>query len=252
MNSHDRRAGHSTREMADKRYKARVKFILPMVGVVLVILVFLLVFLFYSRALGIGGLGFVLLFVIVVVLRGIMHYTDVREESMIKEEKRAARGAKAEEKIGEILDALGDDYLVAHDVVSPYGNIDHVVMSKYGGIFLIETKAHGGNVTAVNGRLLINGHEPEKDFIDQTLKNTYWLRDTIRNEINAETWITAIIVFTNAFVERTPPIKRVTIINRKYLLKELQRPNAKSPNLTVWENRERILKVMYARSGASV
>lgn len=249
MNSRDRRAGHSTREMADKRYKARVWFILPMVGVVLAIVAFL----FYSRALGIGGLGFVVLFVVlVVVLRRIMAYTDVREKSMISGERRAIRGAEAEERIGSLLDTLGDDYLVANDVVSPHGNIDHVVMSKYGGISLIETKAHGGSVSAVNGRLLINGHEPEKDFIAQTLRNTYWLRDTIRKEINAETWITPIIVFTNAFVERTAPIKGVTIINRKYLLKELQRPNAKSPNLIVWESRERILKAMYARSGASV
>jgi len=32
----------------------------------------------------------------------------------------------------------------------------------------------------------VNGHETEKDFIAQALKNTYWLRDAIRNAINVE------------------------------------------------------------------
>jgi hypothetical protein len=50
---------------------------------------------------------------------------------------------------------------VIHDVVSPYGNIDHIVLNAQGGIFLIETKAHGGRVSVVDGRLLVNGHDPE-------------------------------------------------------------------------------------------
>jgi hypothetical protein len=45
---------------------------------------------------------------------------------------------------------------------------------------VLETKAHGGRVTVKDGRLLVNGHDPEKDFIAQALHNTYWLREKTR------------------------------------------------------------------------
>ncbi|MDQ7859962.1 MAG: nuclease-related domain-containing protein [Armatimonadota bacterium] len=196
-----------------------------------------------SRALGIGGFGILgLLF----LARLAMDYMEGKANRMMKEERRAIRGAKAEEKIGSLLEGLGEDYLVIHDITSPYGNIDHIVISKQAGVFLVETKAHGGRVSIANGRLLVNGHEPEKNFIAQALKNTYWLRDKIQNAINAEIWITPVVVFTNAFVERTTPVKGVTIINKKYLTRILQRPSTRAQNLSVWEKRERIQEVLYA------
>lgn len=96
----------------------------------------------------------------------------------------------------------------------------------------------------VEGRLLVNGHEPEKDFIAQALKNTYWLREKIGLVLPAQVWITPLVVFTNAFVERTAPVKGVAIINKKFLANTLTRPKAKAPAVAVWENRERILHAL--------
>jgi hypothetical protein len=233
MNSHNKRAGESTRKMANKRYKSRVWFILITIGVLLLILV-----LFSNwRAWGISGFGVLIL---IVLFRLVMDYADAKTRRMVKKERRAVRGARAEEKIGSILDSLGDGYFVLLDIASPYGNIDHIVISKSGGVFLIETKAHGGKVSLVNGHLLVNGHDPEKDFIAQALKNTYWLRDTIQDGINIQPWITPILVFTNAFVERAAPVKGVMIINKKYLPAALQKPNTQASNLAAWESREKI------------
>jgi Nuclease-related domain. len=119
-------AGQSTREMAAKRYKNRVWFVLLTVAIVLLILLVAN----NSKALGIGGFGFLGL---IILSRVIMNYSDARAKKMIKEEKRAIRGAKGEEKIGSLLENLGEDYLVIHDIESPYGNIDHIVISKQGG-----------------------------------------------------------------------------------------------------------------------
>ena len=240
MDSHEKRAGQSTRGMAGRRYKARVWFVLFRVGTALLILVLV----FNSKVLGIGGFGFLGLLILAQL---VMDFTEVKAKRMMKAERRAVRGAKAEEKIGSVLDNLGEDCLVIHDIASPYGNIDHIVISKQNGIFLIETKAHGGKVSVINGRLLVNGHEPEKDFIAQALKNTYWLKDEIDHAINVEIWIAPIVVFTNAFVERTAPVKGVTVINKKYLSNALQRPNTKAQDLSVWESRERILKALHAQ-----
>jgi hypothetical protein len=163
MNSQRKRAGESTREMSDRRYKSRVWLIVLIVAAT----VLLLVLIFNSKALGISGLG---LLGLLVLVRLVVDFGDARSSRMMKEERRAIRGARAEEKIGTILDGLGDDYLVLHDISSPYGNIDHLVLTAQGGVFLIETKAHGGRVTVADGRLLVNCHEPEKDFIAQALK----------------------------------------------------------------------------------
>jgi hypothetical protein len=211
MSKHDKRAGRSTREMADKRYRARVRFILPMVGLVILLLLILNV----SKALKVGGFAFL---AVAILVRLVMGFTDAKEKKMIREERRAVRGAKAEEEIGSILAGLsGDYYKFISDVVSPYGNIDHIVIGKRTGLFLIETKAHGGRVSVKNERLLVNGHEPEKDFIAQALRNTYWLRERAHDVTGLEIWINTLVVFTNAFVEPTPPVKRVRVINKKYL-----------------------------------
>lgn len=238
MNNRGKRAGKSTREMSDKRYKSRIWFVLLTTGAALLILVLIS----NSKALGISGFGFLGL---IVLVRLLLDFSDAKASRMMKEERRAVRGAQAEERIGSILDELGEDSFVLHDIPSPYGNIDHILMNKQGGVFLIETKAHGGRVSVANGSLLVNGHEPEKDFIAQALKNTYWLRDTLRDTINIEPWITPVIAFTNAFVERTAPIKGVVIVNAKYLPNVLRRSTTRVQNLKTWENREKIQEVLY-------
>jgi hypothetical protein len=234
-----KRVGQSTRDLAARRYTNRVWFVLGTIATVTV----LLLVANNSKSLGIGGIGLLGLFV---AARFIMNYSDIKTNKMIKEERRAIRGAKGEETIGSILDGLGEEYLVIHDVVSTYGNIDHIVIGKQAGIFLLETKAHRGRVSVSNDRLLVNGHDPEKDFVAQALNNTYWLREKIRLAVGVETWITPVLVFTNAFVERSAPIKGVKLLNRKFLLKDLQAQNAKSPNPVLWENRDKIRDVLCA------
>jgi hypothetical protein len=72
---------------------------------------------------------------------------------------------------------------------------------------VLETKAQGGKVEVTGSNLLINGKAPEKDFIAQTLKNTYWLRDCLQGATAVKVWIKPLIVFTNAFVAPGSPSK---------------------------------------------
>jgi hypothetical protein len=224
-------AGKSTREMAKKRRQSAGW--MGVLGIAFVIVLW--VFLHNSKALGIGGMG---ILVILVLMRVFPDILDTQMGKKLKEEKRAIRGAKGEERIGELLEGLSQDFCVLHDIESPYGNIDHIVIGKNAGIFLLETKAHGGRVEGNGETLLVNGRLPEKDFIAQVLRNTYWLRDAVSQVVGVKPWITPILVFTNAFVSPMRPIKGVNIINKKYLLTFLQkssRPNA--VNEKVWLQR---------------
>jgi len=237
-------AGRSVRDFIKRRYKARVRFILPMVGVVLLLSG---IALYNSKSFSkLGLIGGFLFLGLAVVMRVVMSLTDARERKMIREEKRATRGAEGEETIGAILDTFGDEYLVVHDVVSRYGNIDHVVIAKHGGLFLLETKAHGGRVSVVNGRVLVNGREPEKDFLAQTLNNTYWLRDRVREATGLEIWITPVLVFANAFVEQTAPIKGVQIVNQTYLSRILQQPGHRQKSAALWDSRKNVESILWA------
>jgi hypothetical protein len=84
----------------------------------------------------------------------------------------------------------------------------------------------------------------QKDFIAQALKNTYWLRDMMKRHLNEEPWITPVIAFTNAFVERTAPIKGVAVVNKKYLPGLLAKQATKAANQAVWTNREKVYQVL--------
>ena len=94
------------------------------------------------KALGLGGGAALLIIFLIRILPDLIEKPINRR---IKKARRADRGAIAEEKIGDLLAELGEDFLILHDVVCAYGNIDHVVIGKNSGVFLLETKAHGGS-----------------------------------------------------------------------------------------------------------
>lgn len=230
-----RRAGKSTREMANKRRKSALW--IAIVGIGILIVVALVVN--NAKALGIGGIGILVLLIFSRVFGDIL---DKQVANKLKLEKRAIRGSKAEEKIGELLDELPEnEYYVLNDIESPYGNIDHIVIGKNTGIFLLETKAHGGKVETDGETLLVNGKFPEKNFVSQALQNSYWLRDQISEFVGSKPWIIPIIVFTNAFVPQSKPIKGVYVVNKKYLTSLMNRLSKPNPSLArIWEMKENI------------
>jgi len=227
-------------EMAEKRRKTGIW--IGVIGIVLIIIVGAL--LQSSKALGIGGTGLLVLLVLLLILPD---FFDRKTAKKHKEMKRAIRGAIGEEKIGDLLSGLSSDFFVLHDITSPYGNIDHIIIGRLSGIFLVETKAHGGKVNLDGETLLVNGKLPEKDFIAQALRNSYWLRDEVSQFVGSKPWVTPLLVFTNAFVSPTRPIRGVIILNKKYLLASLQREGRSTAEKTrVWEQREMISRHLCA------
>jgi hypothetical protein len=96
-----------------------------------------------------------------------------------------------------------------------------------------------------NNTLYLNGHLTEKYFIAQTLKNSYWLRDKITEIVGIKIWIYPILVFTNAFVPFTNPVKGIKVINQKYLLTTIKNINSQSlANNILWDKRDSIVSVL--------
>jgi hypothetical protein len=232
--AYNKRAGKSTREMANRRRQSALW--VGIIGIVTLIIISL--FIQNAKVFGIGGIGILVLLILMNVFKNLI---EGQVDRKIKLEKRAIRGAKADEKIGELLAELPEDFYVLNDVKSPYGNIDHIVIGKNIGVFLIETKAHGGRVETDGETILVNGKIPEKDFVSQALQNSYWLGNKISEITGSKPWVNPIVVFTNAFVTPTRPIKGVNIINKKYLLNMLRKTKRPIAVLAqVWENKENI------------
>jgi hypothetical protein len=233
-----RNAAKSTRDMAAGRRKQLLNMGLLAIGAIVIIGILLQ----NSAALQISGGG---ILVLLVAMRLISDLFDNYSRKKEKTIRRADRGADAEEAVGELLEQLDDRFVVIHDVDSAYGNIDHVVISQPGGIFLLETKSHRGTVTMTEDEILVNNRTPEKDFVAQALQNSYWLREEIGHLLSIQPWITPIVVFTNAFVKFGRPIKGVRVVNRKYLLETLQSPQTSSANnAMIWANREQITDLL--------
>jgi hypothetical protein len=232
-----KKAGESTHQMADRRLNI---MLIGGIATIIVLLLIAFVFIPNAGAFGLGGGGIVVLIIAFFVLRNAGESFIDRKS---KEARRARRGAKGEEKVGDILESLAGGYKILHDVECTYGNIDHLVITENGSIFMIETKAHGGKVTIDEGRLLVNGKDPEKDFIAQSLRNSFWLREQVEISTGVKPWITPILVFTNAFVSYGKPIKGVIITNKKFLVKTILLLNNRNrPNPIVWQKRGMIIQ----------
>jgi hypothetical protein len=234
----DNIAGGSTHKMADKRYRDLLIYGFIIIG----LFALLLAMVNNSKTLGIGGTG---LLVILLLMKFLPNTFLKRLDKKGKEVTRARKGANAEERVDDLFAGLTDQYFIINDVVSKFGNIDHVIIKKNAGIFLIETKSHHGKVNVQAKTLFLNGHLPEKDFISQTLNNAYWLRGRIKLIFEYNVWIYPIIVFTNAFVPFAPPIKGIHIVNIKFLISTLEKTNNNNTlNEQLWNKRESIFKLL--------
>ena len=206
MNSHGT-AGRNAREMAQQRYKkvaiyAALLFLIPIV--------------IFPNLNNIAKLGLPASIILAVVIKMV---TDGIEKKGLYEKKRAKdadRGAHAEEVVAERLMNLPDGYHAFHDIAFDGFNIDHVVVGP-GGIFLVETKSHSGNVDAKGDTLLLNGAQPPKNFLNQTWSQTYQLKDFFKKKTSKEWTVKPILCFTRAFVKVRQPVKGIAVVNKKYL-----------------------------------
>lgn len=154
------------------------------------------------------------------------------------------QGARAEVRVGETLKALGPNYLIINDIQTGRGNIDHLVLSKTGAVFVIETKSHFGRLEISKDELFHNGYKTEKDFIKQVLGNTFWVKERLAALGITTAWITPILVFTNLWVTESQPIKGVYIENVKFLNRRITGIAHTNRNNQVWEKRAEIVHAM--------
>jgi len=201
------KAGQGAREMAFKRE-------LMVAGIAGVML--LLLWIWTKNMASIASLGLPGVIVLVVCFRLAFGALEKKGNHLKKGAKDADRGALAEEKVEAKLAALPEDYVSFHDLTFPGFNIDHVVVGP-GGVFVVETKSHGGKVTNNGSQLLLNGNVPEKDFINQTWSQTFHIKNLLKEKLGKEIAVNPVLCFTNALVQVRGTVKGVSVVNGGYL-----------------------------------
>ncbi|MEI6835679.1 MAG: nuclease-related domain-containing protein [Candidatus Falkowbacteria bacterium] len=103
-------------------------------------------------------------------------------------------GYMVEELVGTKLAALGENYLVTHDIQKggKKGNIDHVVVGPT-GIFVIDSKSNRNKMIYYknNERKL---SELAEKFMNQVAKNSLWIHDAIKDDLGVDLFVYGIVV----------------------------------------------------------
>jgi hypothetical protein len=130
------------------------------------------------------------------------------ERDGLRDVQRWARGADGEERVGGLLEQLGDGWHVIHGITFGHGDIDHVLIGP-GGVFTIETKSHGGRIDVERLR-------PE------WVKQAYAESKTLASVVGRP--VAPLLVFSRAYLSR--PVSHhggVTVIPARMLAAHLRR-----------------------------
>lgn len=135
------------------------------------------------------------------------------------------KGARGEEGVGRVLALLPSSFDVFHGLAASGrsgGDFDHVVVGPR-GVFLVETKNWAGAVRLEDGRVLVDGREPDRSPLDQAGRAADDLRAFLRSACEAPVPVLPILCFTSPQTPiRTQGAGGVLICSDRHLLDVIQ------------------------------
>ncbi len=171
---------------------------------------FVIMFLtFYFLAFGMGYLSglkkhpypLIMILIFIVAVPVIVRLTNRIIEKLEREKISFRKGATGEALVGYVLEGFPDDYRVIHDLTTPFGNIDHVVVGP-SGTYVIDTKNWKGVVTADgNGELLLNGKPTQKPEARNLFRTIMSIKEKIKVLSAADFYIKGVLAFPSAWVD---------------------------------------------------
>jgi hypothetical protein len=153
---------------------------------------------------------------------------------------------QTEQSFADLIADPGEGFKLLRNIAASNGTISYLMLSDTGGIFPIDAPLYVGKIEFKQEQLMVNGLPPERDFIEISLQNAFWLRDKLEPLIGTKPWITPILVFPNASVPGTAPIKGVHVLGQKRLFTTLQAEASKRSNSLIWEKSEEIRQLLNA------
>ena len=119
------------------------------------------------------------------------------------------QGRDGEKAVGQFLERMRETgYQVFHDVVGVGFNVDHVLIGP-AGAFTIETKTFSkrrsadAKVTFDGERIVVDGHEPDRDPVVQAKAQARWLRELLAQSTGRKFTVRPVILFPGWWVEQS-------------------------------------------------
>jgi hypothetical protein len=126
-----------------------------------------------------GHYSFIPVICFIIAVPFIFKYLNHITGKLERERMNFRKGATGEAVVGFILNNFPDDFRVIHDLTTPYGNVDHVVIGP-SGTYIIDTKNWKGVVTADdNGELLLNGQPTQKPEVKNLTRRIMSIKEKI-------------------------------------------------------------------------
>ena len=129
---------------------------------------------------------------------------DRRMDQYDRERRNYMKGATGELAVAQKIDDLTDEFCVIHDLPTPFGNLDHVVIGPT-GVFVLETKNWKGVVSADGeGGIHVNGKPPLKNPIKPLIGRMMSVRDKVKvlcDAVDELPYFNALLVFPSARID---------------------------------------------------
>jgi len=122
------------------------------------------------------------------------------------------KGARGEERVAALLATLPETWHVFHDFAAARCRIDHVVVGP-GGVFAIETKNWRACVTDEDGRLLFNGHLPDRDPLVQARREAEAVQAVVARYVASVPVAPVLCFASDAYAAHQKRLGAVTVIN---------------------------------------
>lgn len=195
-----------------------------------------------------NGITFGVLLILAAIMYVIFQVYTQQQSATRKRKQSRVRNTphETEQSFADLIADPGEGFKLIRNVVASNGTISYLILSDTGGVFPIDAPLYVGKIEFKREQLLVNGLPPERDFIEISLQNAFWLRDKLEPVIGTKPWITPILVFPNASVSGVPPLKGVHVLSQKNLFSTLQAEAAKRSNSLIWEKSEEIRQVLNA------
>lgn len=139
--------------------------------------------------------GFLLTFLVCAMAAFILH--------MRRRQLDFARGARGEEETARILARLPADVRVFHGLTGGddlFEDIDHAVVSSR-GVFIVDTLNWSGRTSIADGRILYNGHPPDRDPIERIQRMAGALRAALQ-KVGVEAPVQPVLCLPHAALTR--------------------------------------------------
>lgn len=139
---------------------------------------------------------------LLVGVAGLFRWCLRQVDSLENDRAHMQRGADGEDTVAQILTRFPNDFHVVHDITTPFGNLDHVVIGPT-GVFVLDAKNWRGVVSPDGkGELLVNGKPTSKPEIRRFVGRMMSVRDKVKVIApKFDPFYHALFVFTAARVD---------------------------------------------------